>query len=377
MHIVHVIAGLEIGGAELMLKRLVLSQQRHVRFQHSVISLTGLGAVGADMRSKGVDVRALGMSSVTSAPLAVWRLLQALRELRPALVHTWMYHADFFGGLAGRLLGSKVVWGIRSTGIPQGRLSLTWWLVRINALCSWFVPHRIVCCAEAAQTSHLAIGYARDKMLVIPNGYDFSQFARSDAVRETIRRQCGFASGDVVVGVVGRFDDLKDFPNFIHAARLMALQCPHARFLMVGRGLDRHNPALCSLIAGAGLGERVSLVGEQADVPAWLAAMDIFCLSSRQEAFPNVVVEAMAMALPCVVTNAGDAALIVGDCGWVVPVQDSAALGEALVKVCRLAGPERAAVALQGAQRVRARYDMDTVRRNYESVYDALMPGPT
>lgn len=372
VRIVHIIVGLNVGGAELMLKRLALSFQGHKSYEHSVISLTSIGNVGAQLRNAGIEVHSLGISSTASFPVAIWRLFLLIRSLRPAVVQTWMYHADFLGGWIGWLLGCKVLWGIRSTGIPQGRGSSTWWLVRVNAICSNFLPHKIICCADSAKKAHTAIGFAAKKMLVIPNGYDFSDFSFNGADRELVRQRVGFKPSDIVIGIVGRFDALKDFQNFIAAAKFASLECPEARFLMVGRGLDPGNLVLREWIAAEGLDEKFSLIGEQAHIPSYLAAMDIFCLSSKQEAFPNVVVEAMAIGLPCVVTNAGDAAAIVGEWGWVIPVKNSIALGRGLVQACRLPVSERVLVGEKGAQQVRARYDMNTIRRQYESVYGEL-----
>ncbi len=356
-----------------MLKRLALSFQGLRTYEHCVISLTSIGTVGTQLRNAGIEVRSLNMSSAAAFPVAIWRLFLLIRSLRPAVVQTWMYHADFLGGWVGRFLGCKVVWGIRSTGIPQGRGSLTWWLVRVNAIFSHFLPHKIICCADSAKKAHIAIGFAARKMVVIPNGYDFSDFSFNSADRELVRKRVGFKPSDIVIGVVGRFDALKDFQNFIVAAKFTALECPEARFLMVGRGLDSGNPVLRGWIAAEGLDEKFSLVGEQARIPSYLAAMDIFCLSSKQEAFPNVVVEAMAVGLPCVVTNAGDAAAIVGEWGWVIPVKNSIALGRGLVQACRLPASERALVGEKGAQQVRGRYDIDSIRRQYESVYGELV----
>lgn len=325
-----------------------------------------------EMKEAGVEVHALELTSARAFPKAIWRLALLIRTLRPAVVQTWMYHADFLGGWVGWFLGCKVVWGIRSTGIPQGPASLTWWLIRVNAICSHFLPHKIICCADSAKKAHAALGFAARKMVVIPNGYDFSDFSYNQADRQQVRERTGFSESDIVIGVVGRFDALKDFQNFVLAAKFTALECPEARFLMVGRGLDVNNSVLRGWIAAEGLDEKFSLVGEQARVPVYLAAMDIFCLSSRQEAFPNVVVEAMAVGLPCVVTNAGDAAAIVGDLGWVIPVKNSVALGRGLVQACRLPASRRALIGQKSAQQVRARYDIDSIRHQYESVYGEL-----
>lgn len=374
MRIVHIIVGLDVGGAELMLKRLVLSFQAHASptCRHCIISLTGIGTVGVQLRNAGVDVHILQMTSAAAFPGSLWRLALLLRKLRPSVVQTWMYHADFLGGWVGRLMGCKVIWGVRSTGIPQGRTSLIWWLIRLNAICSHFLPHKIICCAVTAKNAHLALGFAADKMIVIPNGYDFAEFAQDVPAGELVRGQMGFGKSDVVIGVVGRFDALKDFQNFVKAAKVVGLECPDAKFLMVGRGLDPHNLVLCEWIAAEGLSEKFSLAGEQASIASYMAAMDIFCLSSKQEAFPNVVVEAMAMGLPCVVTSAGDAAVIVGACGFVVPVQDPLTLGQTLIHVCRLSQAERSVIGAQGAELVRSKYDMTVIHRKYEAVYNKL-----
>ena len=372
VRIVHIIVGLDVGGAELMLKRLALSFQEHPRYEHCVISLTSIGTVGEQLRNAGIEVRSLGMSSFAALPVTIWRLFLLIRSLRPAVVQTWMYHADFLGGWVGRFLGCKVVWGIRSTGIPQRWDSLTWWLVRFNAICSHFLPHNIICCAESAKQAHTAIGFASRKMVVIPNGYDFSDFSFNSADRELVRKRLGFKPSDIVIGVVGRFDALKDFQNFIVAAKFTALECPEVKFLMVGRGLESGNLILREWIAAEGLDEKFSLVGQQAHIPSYLSAMDLFCLSSKMEAFPNVVVEAMAIGLPCVVTNAGDAAAIVGEWGWVIPVKNPIALSRGLVQACLLSASERLSVGEKGAQQVRAKYDIDTIRRQYESLYGEL-----
>ena len=370
--IVHVIADLNIGGAELMLKRLVLSFINHPTYTHSVISLTGLGAVGAQLRNAGVDVHSLNMVSAASFPSAFWRLIRLLRTLKPAIVQTWMYHADFIGGFAGGLLGCKVIWGIRSTGIPQGPGALTWWLVRVNALTSYFIPHKIVCCANSAKQFHAALGFAARKLIFIPNGYDFSQAALNRVDRNFVRQSLGFSDADIVIGAVGRFDPLKDFQNFVKAAVLVVSVCPAARFLMVGRGLDANNKTLAAWVAAEGIQDKFVLVGEQPATAPYLSAMDVFCLSSRHEAFPNVVVEAMAAGLPCVVTDAGDASAVVGNCGLVVSTSDPGALGRGLMQFCQLAAAERNLIGKNAMQRVRAKYDIGFICSQYEILYDFL-----
>jgi glycosyltransferase involved in cell wall biosynthesis len=369
LKVLHVIVGLNIGGAESMLQRLIQSAAAG-RADVVVVSLTTVGVIGESLRSHGVTVYALGMSGLLDFPLTLWRLVRLIHRHRPQVVQTWLYHADLLGGLAARLAGScGVVWGIRSTTIPQGPLSLTFWLVRLCAICSHFIPDRIICCAQSAKAAHLALGFAANKMMVIPNGYDFSLLVRDTSARERTRLDLGFEPDEIVIGVVGRFDPLKGLRDFVDAATELATKRKDARFLMVGRGLDWSNAVLRDWIESGGLASVFRLVGEQGNVPNYLAAMEIFCLSSINEGFPNVVVEAMALGLPCVVTSAGDAADILGDNGLVVPTRSPGALCEALLKMCNLSSEERGALGERGRNKVRADYDIEDIKRQYDEVY--------
>lgn len=352
-----------------MLKRLIESDSAAI-LSTIVVSLTTLGTVGESLRAKGVRVHVLGMSSIFGSPIALWRLVRLIRQYRPEIVQTWMYHADLLGGLAARLAGCRaVVWGIRSTAIPQGALSLTYWLVRLCAICSHIIPHRIICCAKSAKSAHIKLGYAAYKMTVIPNGYDFSAFDRHVDSRAKVRMELGFGDNEIVIGIVGRFDPLKDFHNFIAAASKLSARRTNVKYLMVGRNIEWSNHALRNWIEAERLVNNFQLVGEQTDIPYFLSSMDVFCLSSVNEAFPNVVVEAMAMGLPCVVTRAGDAAEITGGDGFVVPVKDSTSLSDALLRMCDLNPSDRKMLGERNARKVREEYGIEKVRQKYEAVY--------
>jgi len=370
MKIVHVISGLGLGGAETMLRRLIESTKER-NDTTVVVSLTSLGVVGDSLRKSGVTVHTLETYAFFHLPNTLWRLFWLLRRYRPDIVQTWMYHADLLGGLVARLAGAcSVVWGVHSTSIPQGRWSATYWVVRLCALCSNFIPDRIICCANSAKLAHIKLHYAEDKMVVIPNGYDFSVFQYDVETRLKARVQLGVNEQDIVIGVVGRFDPLKDFFNYVSAAALVAEKNKNVKFLMVGRDNEWSNTTLCGWIESTGLIGRFHLVGQQTDVAHFLSAMDIFCLSSVNEAFPNVVVEAMAMGLPCVVTRAGDSAIILDDDNYVVPVKDSAALANALLTMCNLDAMTRKTIGESNAGKVRVRYGIETIRQKYKDVYD-------
>jgi glycosyltransferase involved in cell wall biosynthesis len=373
MRLLHIIVDLDVGGAESMLYRLIESKPGSIH-ETTVISLTTLGVIGKALRARGVCVHALGMTSFWHAPIILFRLIKLIRRYRPKIVQTWMYHADFLGGLAAFFSGSCfIVWNVRSTAIPQGIFSFTFWLVRICAIFSHLIPDRIICAANSAKNAHIKLRYAAQKMTVIFNGYDFSLFKRQPNTRIKSRLQLGFDERDIVIGAIGRFDPLKDFHNFINAAAKVASNCEVAKFILVGRNNEWSNATLRGWIELVGLESKFHLLGQQTDITYFLSAMDIFCLSSVNEAFPNVVVEAMAAGLPCVVTHVGDAADILGDNGFVVPAKDPISLANALLRMHQIGPVNRRLLGERGAIKVRDEYGIEKCRNCYDAVYDEIL----
>jgi len=373
--VAHVIIGLEIGGAELMLRRLVLNQKcTSATFEHVVISLGNTGVIGRQLIESGVRVYALNLRGILNFPIVFFRLVFMLGKLQPSIVQTWMYHADLIGGLAARLVGVKhVIWNIRSTSIPQGRWSRSQLIIWLCAKLSKWLPCKIVCCAESARAFHNDMGYAVEKICVIPNGYDLSIFDGSPQLKQHMRTQLGICNDLVVVGTVGRFDPLKDYANFVQAAKLVGHLRPKVLFMMIGRGVDSSNMELADWLANTGFAHRFVLLGERHDVSDLMAAMDIYCLASRAEGFPNVVAEAMAMQVPCVVTNVGDAALILQDTGRVVPGQSSTSLADALLAMVDLPDAQRKDLGKRARRVIENSYSIEAVSKQYENLYSSVV----
>lgn len=371
--ILHVIGGLEIGGAEMALYRLITGSVDG-KYEHAVVALTPDGPMGDRLLASGIELTTFDFRK---APIAhFFGLFSYLRRNQPDIVQTWMYHADMFGGLAARLAGNRnIIWGIRTSELTAGSSKMT---VLARRICAWLssqLPHTIVCVAEAARRTHVRAGYDAKRMVVVPNGFDLSRLTAEEGQAQLLRRQCGFDDEIVVIGSLGRFNANKDQQNFVLAAGLLAQQYPQARFLMVGRGLDADNEDLGACIADTGHADRFVLLGERSDVPVCLAAMDIFCLSSRNEGFPNAVGEAMGMGVPCVVTDVGDAALLVGETGIVVPKEDSPALARGLECLLAMTPEARRQMGQLARTRILAEFTLDRTRERFESIYQRLLKG--
>lgn len=325
--VVHIIIGLEVGGAELMLQRLLMYSKQSDESEHIVISLTDEGVVGHYLTSQGFKVHSLGMSSISSVFKTFLKLRVLLRQIKPDCVQTWMYHADFLGGLAAKSLNVKnIVWGIRTTNVAEGNSELTKILSRVCARLSYNVPHKIICAGRVSRDYHIKIGYDASKMLVIHNGYFFEDLIVSKEEGARIRKNNNLLPTDIVIGSVGRFHPVKNQKIFVKMAAELIKDYPQLKFLLIGRGNTPQNEELTTWLYDNKLYNNFRLLGQRSDIPQCFAAMDIFCLHSKTEGFPNALVEAMAAGVPCISTDVGDAKYIMSNLGTIVPQEDLEAL---------------------------------------------------
>ncbi len=377
MRVAHVITGLGIGGAETMLYRL-LSALPRAELESLVVSLSSPGPMAERITAIGVPVASLGMSRGLPQPFALAHLARELRRFRPDLVQTWMYHADLLGGVAARLVTSApVVWGLHNSTLDPAR---TPWSTRaVVAVCARLsrrIPQSILSCSEVARRVHQSLGYDAARMTVIPNGFDLGAFRPSAADYAALRAELGLAADTVLVGLVARWHPQKDHVNFVEAAAHTARQRPEVSFLLVGTGIDDANTQLRDLIAATGLGQRFRLLGERTDIPRLTAGLDVAVSAAAfGEAFPLVIGEAMASGVPCVVTDVGDSAMMVGTTGRVVPARDPAALAAALVEVLALPTQERRNMGAAARARISTEYDLDSVAARYADLYRSLARG--
>lgn len=370
--IAHVITGLNTGGAEMMLARLVARHQDSA-FRPIVYCLTDEGPIADQIRALNIPVRNLRLRRGAPNPLVVASLARRLKRDHVAVVQTWLYQADLVGGLAARLSRIPVAWGIHNSrldGDAVGRsLALSIWACRVAAR---FVPDCIVCCAESARAVHVEMGYPAGKMTVIPNGFELDRFQANPKARHRIRAKLGIGPGAPMVLIAGRFVPLKNHRLFVEAAGIVANRHPDAQFVMVGEGLDRSNRELSGWINTAGKPARFHALGRRTDMPDLLSAVDVVALTSRTEAFPLVIGEAMATGIPCVSTDVGDAQQLIGDTGRIVPEPDAAAFAAALSELVALTHEERCALGRRARARMESEFDINIIADRYDLLWRRL-----
>lgn len=373
MKIVHVITGLDTGGAETSLARL-LSRMDSDRFESAVVTLREGGALRPRIEALGVPVYSLGLARGAIDPRGLFRLRDILRRERPDVVQSWMYHADLLSGIAGKLSGRPpVVWNIRNGAIKDvGMRRMTQLVAHACGRTSRLLPTRIVCCSVSARSIHVALGYDDKRIVLIPNGYDIDAFAPDEELRTKLRRELGIPDHAPVIGIAARFDPIKDHRSFVRAAAIVAQQRPDTYFLMCGDNISAENDQLAGWIRDAGMTEKIHLLGRRTDMAAIYNGIDILASSSITEGFPNTIAEAMACGTPCAVTDVGDAALIVGEHGRVAPPSDPPALADAIMSLIDLGETGRKELGALARERIATEFSLSRTTEQYEELYERL-----
>lgn len=365
----------------------LLTQTDKQRFSNTVICLTNLGNVGIKIVQQGIPVYCLHMKRGKINIADAVRLWRMLRFLKPVILQTWLYHSDLLGALVGAAAGIKnVCWNIRCSSQDFSEYTAsTKWVVRVCALLS-FLPRRIVTNSHDAKAFHLRHGYRSDKWAVIPNGCDTNTFRPDRNQKYTLlldleltgekqsRKEiiAGRASEVYLIGLFARFDPMKDHSTFFKAAEILLERMGNVHFVLAGSKIVNENEGLSGKISNRWR-DHFHLLGERDEMEELTAALDIACLSSYGEGFPNVVCEAMACGVPCVVTDVGDCARIVGRTGRVVPARRPEALARAWLELLEMDDQERSRLGAAARRRILENFELSKIVKEYESLYLGML----
>lgn len=328
--VLYLIRSLNIGGSERQLITLVSCL--HARGHNvSVVTFYAEGSLLDELRTAGVPIHNLGKRGRWDLFPVIIRFIRLLRSERPRILHGYLDPPNIVA-VAAKLLFPplRVVWGVRGSANDFQHHD---WLARLcfRASCSLArFADLIIINSECGLQHHAAHGYPSDRMVVIPNGIDTEMFSPDPEGRTQIRSEWGVRPSDRLVGYVARLDPIKDHATFLEAASLLASSVDRIRFVCVGDGPKAYRDELRALAAHSGLDDLLIWAGFRSDMRSVYNALDIGVSSSLSEGFPNCIGEAMACGVPCVVTDVGDSAVIVGDRDAVVPRSNPVALAQAV-----------------------------------------------
>ena len=374
VRLVHIITGLDAGGAETMIAKLIKGMNREI-FQNEVISLTSMGPIGTDLRDAGFKVTALGMRRGVPSPLGALKLFFLLGKSVPDLVLTWMYHADLIGGTVARLCGiNNLCWNVRHCNLDADKNKfLTILTAKACAALSAFVPSRILCNSRAGLQTHRDFGYLAEKLSVIPNGFETGEFFPDEKIRKKIRKSLGIDDDQFVFGNVGRFDPQKNHAGLLDSLALVLKHNPRAMLVCCGREVSLENEEIRERVEKLNLHSNVLFLGFRQDVSHLFNAFDTYVSSSLGEGFSNSIGEAMATGVPCVVTDVGDSKDLVGSTGWSVDPECHFKLAEGMTEALSVSRPELSRKGSLARQRIVEVFSIQSVISSFEQFYIKLI----
>ena len=370
MRIVHMIVGLGDGGAERTLYKLVTSDKIN---SHSIISFTSYGKYGPLLSAAGIPTIAIdgGGSSMWASLSSIARLVRELRTMRPEVLHAWMPHAAIVASVLKKILGAKrVFWSIRASDYGSGFRSFpTRLIVRMLAHLSHAVPSKILVVGRRALEKHADLGFSRQKMRCIPNGYSLPNPEEPDHWQmDTDGPE--LHRGYLVFGMMARYHPQKDHFGLLRGFSMVKKGGAAWHLKLAGEGMDSSNEELVAEISRLGLTHNVVLLGPTTNPDAFYRSLNIHILSSSfGEGFPNVVAESMLNKVPNLVTDVGDSAEIVGDSGWVVRPNSATDLAAAIESILDSESAEIQARGLRASARIKQSYLLEDMVQSHVREY--------
>jgi len=368
--VAHISTGLETGGAEVQLMRLIAAMD-HSEFEMMVISMDKETYLADRIRELGIPVTSL---SLKQTPQKLWQGFKVLRDFNPDVIHGTMYQGGVMGTVFRRFLPKKphVIWTVHEPlehydqEPLRKRLQLRLWgKMSGSPECLMYVSH-------LNMQQHLVYGFNNTKAVVIPNGVDTTRFGPAREKGLAIRQSLGIPDDCLVIGKTARYHRQKNHEGFLRAAALLSAKHDHLRFMLVGTNVDEKNETLTGLVSELGLDGKVYMLGNREDIPEIVNAYDIATLTSLGEAFPLTLGEAMVSSVPCVATDVGDNAYIIADTGYVVPVADDQAMADSWEKIVVLSDDGRAALGQKARQRCLDNFTLDQQVMQHEALYRTL-----
>ncbi|MGQ9881922.1 MAG: glycosyltransferase [Armatimonadota bacterium] len=364
--IVFVITSLGIGGAETQLVQLT-TRLKQRGWAVKVVSLLPLRGYADELQEADIPVRSLDIQRKIPDPHYFLQLARFIRQWKPAVVHSHMFHANLLARLSRPLANPPVLISTAVSVREGGRIREL--LYRLtDPLCDMTVQ---IC--QAGMERYVQVGAVpAHKIRHIPNGVDTERFRPDPAVRQQARCELGVDKLFTWLAV-GRLEQPKDYPNMLRAFARVRQAQTDTILLIAGDG--PLHAEIEALVHTLGIGSSVRLLGLRQDVPALMNAADAFVLSSSREGLPNVLLEAHATGLPAVVTNVGGnrEVLLNETTGFLVSPGDPVALAEGMLRLMTLPEQERRRMGQHAREHILANFSIDTVVEQWENLYLELL----
>jgi len=357
--VLHIITDLDQGGAEMALLRVIQSNCKASN-HHVVLSLVKEGVLRKQFESV-CDVYDLGLEYGQLSIKALFRLKSVCARIKPDIIQGWMYHGNVVASLASFLSGKKpVIHGVRQCLYADQEIGrLTRILIQLN---SWLSRRASLTLynSETAKAHHIQRGFDPSSCRIWYNGYDTKCFQKSLENRTNMRTSLGLSENHFLIGNLGRFHPMKDYPTLIESFRIIHERYSNTRLVLGGKGLDPQNPELNQITRKSGIPQdKFHLLGPVQETSSFYNSLDCFVLSSSSEAFPNVVVEALLYEIPVVATDVGEVSSIIDRKNNIAPPAQPAQIAERILELIECSERERQELSAELKKSIESRFSIE------------------
>ncbi|MBI04981.1 MAG: hypothetical protein CMI96_04100 [Pelagibacteraceae bacterium] len=321
MKIVHIIAGLNEGGAEKALIRLA---EQDLSNQHTILSFLDIENNNVFKSEKNVKIISLGIKNKYLDLYKIFKITFYLNKIKPDIVQTWMYYANFIGGLVAYFSGFRdIIWCLHSQSADSKEFSITIKVISyLSKKFSKILPKVIICCSETVRDSNVKYGYNEYNSDVIYNGLDIKEFNKINLKENAFYNLHDKYKDEFKIGMVARWDKFKDFETLFKSLNLFKKYNKKFILFLAGLNLINENQKLTQLTKKYNLQKHVVYLGHVNKTNQLYNILDITILSSFSEGLPTVLIESMACETLCVSTDVGDSKIILSKYGWLSKKSD-------------------------------------------------------
>lgn len=360
----------EIGGAERQFTELGKAIDKS-KWNVLILVMYDKGGYFLEHGIEGVTLLNL---KKTSALSFIIRLARILRQKKVVILHAYLLTAQLYAILCKMffLWRGRLVFGIRDSMRIFYHKKVKDIVCNVAVYGFSFLVDKYIFNSNAgmrAKSGHIP----SRKIKLIYNGIDTDMFRPNSAEQNFLRNQLGISREVSIVGIVGNITVYKDYPNFIEAAKIVAAQCEHVVFVVIGEDSSSLGERVKALVRSSILKDQFYFMGSRRDLERLLPGMDIVCSSSETEGFSNAICEAMACAVPCVVTDVGDSKVIVGSSGIVVPPANPEKLAQGILYILRSCSERRAAMGQAARRRIIDEFPINKMVSEHENIYSTVL----
>jgi len=339
MKILHIINSLKKGGAEGNLYRLCKFHKKKYKnkVNITIVTLINNGFYEKELKKLGINIFSLKMSRqsrILDFIKKILKLREFLKRQNPDVIQSWMYHSNFITLFIPKIFHFKIFWNIRHSELNTTiSKKMTIFLSLFCGIFSRIVPKKIIYCSNKSINFHENRHfYARNKTILIENGYSDKAYHPSKYLRKNFRKKNNINRSDIILGYAGRYSKQKNIQAMLIAFSKFVKLHNNVNLYMVGNGINILNKKLKTIIYNLKIENKVFLLDQKKNLTEFYNGIDLLLLTSHSESFPNVVAESMLCMTPVLSSNAGCSKKIIKDYGFIIMKNDYLSIKRGLEK---------------------------------------------